>query len=152
MKKYYNLQYEEQMFYHNSISRNSHFPSIIGELDIEKDGLDNCYDCIRFISIVTNYLYVTDNIKDKNNISGEEKDLLLLNIKNIQNEIMEKTNIKKKTIESLNRYLLFLYSSSFKDCKKNKCKFCQLKKGDIFNKRSTSVATNENLYKIIGNT
>jgi hypothetical protein len=51
MRDYDNKQYEEQMFYFNTIIRPALYPH-----DVVGEGLDHCYDCRSEVDILTNYL------------------------------------------------------------------------------------------------
>jgi cap2 methyltransferase len=63
---YSNKKYEEQLFYHNNIRRKAKYNSVLGDVTLEKDGVDNCYDCTSFINIISNYLaFMNSNKKDK---------------------------------------------------------------------------------------
>ncbi len=92
--KYDNRKYEEQCFYHNNVLRKMKYKTLLGELDLTKDLIDNCYDCSSMIVIIQEYLKV---------MSLDYKDKSLINkyIKDIQNKIMfGKYNLLTKTKES----------------------------------------------------
>jgi hypothetical protein len=69
--EYDNSKYEEQLFYHNSINRKKKYPCSLGELSLEKDGIDNCYDCVSCVNIMSEYLTVSGNKTSLNNIISE---------------------------------------------------------------------------------
>ena len=67
MKKYNHTKYEQQMFYHNTIARIKCYKTALGvKLDFMRDGIDNCYDCASFITIIDNYLTAVNWGKDNN--------------------------------------------------------------------------------------
>lgn len=105
---YNNKKYESQMFHHNIIGRYKKYHCILGNnLSIEKDSIDNCYDCISFVSIIELYL---QNTGWKNTDSGYKKEIKRL-ILDIQDNItFGKHDIKSQTINSLNNSLENLYS------------------------------------------
>lgn len=69
--KLYKLdEYENQLYYHNRILRASVYPY---KENIK--GLDHCYDCAAFVSLIRNYIYKYRKI-EKRNINNLIKDIL----------------------------------------------------------------------------
>jgi hypothetical protein len=126
--KYDNKQYEHACFYHNSINRNCKYITELGELNLESDGLDNCYDCSSFITIVSNYIKTT----------GSKKNILDL-IKSIEHEIMQgKYTIKDKTLDYFNETFSLFHKKVVNKCSNelcNKCKYVDLN-NVLINKKS----------------
>lgn len=59
MKLYNDLEYEEQMFYFNTVTRVQYY-----QHDVEKvPGLCHCYDCASEVYILTKYLKIVKNVK-----------------------------------------------------------------------------------------
>jgi hypothetical protein len=56
--EYDNKQYESACFYHNTVTREKKYTCKLGKLNIGRDKLDNCYDCVSFVNIMENYLKV----------------------------------------------------------------------------------------------
>jgi hypothetical protein len=79
--KYDNRKYEEQLFYHNYFSRTNHFnhPKFPDTYNLTDHHFDNCYDCMKMITIVDEYLTV-------NKKSNKQKDIINL-MKTIQQKI-----------------------------------------------------------------
>lgn len=119
--KYDNQQYEEACFYHNTVNRDKKY-SIIGEsdLDLNTDGLDNCYDCMRFYLILKDYLNAF-------NKPATHTDILAL-ADSIQKTIAKHSKytqtIKSQTIKEFKRRDDILQRSKYKPCGDKKCKVC----------------------------
>lgn len=92
MVEYDNRKYEEQCFYHNQERRGHHFnhPKFKGTYHIEHDGFDNCYDCMKMITLIDEYLTMSKK-------PNSEADIRKF-IKVIEKEIsQEKRNIYSET-------------------------------------------------------
>ena len=107
--KYDNTKYENQLFYHNTVSRYKLYDCVLGKLSLEHDHLDNCYDCVSFISIVEDYLKLMKQRVDKTSIYTL--------VQEIQNKITHIHNIYSQTIRNFNEYMKVLGTYTFK--KKN---------------------------------
>ena len=130
---YDNRQYEEQMFYHNTVIRNMRF-DLIGDLNIVDNGVDCCYDCTSMIKILSDWLGTTDR-----------KAVLDL-VSEVQNEItFGRNNILSETSKSLNDMLDGLHRQCFTDCNQPRCDFCLAKNTDyrLENVKGRSRATNQ---------
>lgn len=103
---YDNRKYEEQCFYHNQERRGQCFnhPKFPNKnYSIEKDGFDNCYDCIKMITLIDEYLTL---IKKPN----QESDIRKF-IKVIEKEISQgKRNIRSETKRTFDQALLLANS------------------------------------------
>jgi hypothetical protein len=107
--KYDNKKYESQLFHHNTVMRYVLYDCVLGELDLEHDHLDNCYDCVSFINIVEEYLrYMKQDIN---------KETIYHLVQEIQNNITHVHNIYSQTIRSFNEYMTVFSKVCFK--KKN---------------------------------
>ena len=150
MINYDNKKYEEQCFYHNNVMRKKHYSCLLGdELTLEKDSIDNCYDCVSLVSILDRYLFATNWLGTKNQRISHIKHL----VNELQNNItFAKHNILSQTIKSLNFYIENIYENSHIDCKNDKCEI-KINNGtrrylnDKHQKKS--VATEEALMKAI---
>jgi len=109
--EYDNKTYEEQLFYHNNIARKKKYSTILDgkrELNLEKDHVDNCYDCARFIGIIEEYYRVVKGISDEDELKANVHDLVY----SIQNEIVRGKNILTETQASFAFYKKRMYADS----------------------------------------
>ena len=96
---YDNMKYESNLFYHNTINRMKKYDCILGDLDLKKDHLDNCYDCVCFVKIVEEYIKISNpSIKQE-----ELKQKTYKLVQDIQNKITGIHNIYIQTINQLNK-------------------------------------------------
>lgn len=111
---YDNKQYEDACFYHNVIGRNKYYNTKLGKLSIEKDGIDNCYDCASLIYILSQYLKLgTNDISLKKLIAQ------------VQNKITFGAHtIKSQTIRYFNETIEHLKRSQYILCNNKKCNTC----------------------------
>ncbi len=137
---YDNTQYEEQLFHHNTIERNQCHEHVLGDVSIEKDGIDNCYDCAAFVHIVSEYIKTSGSSKTVEDMIVE-----------LQREIMNgKYTIKSRTVESIDTYLKLVRKEIYYPCKNSKCEVCGNAKkeiGRIRFKGKRSKATVDNFNK-----
>ena len=112
--QYDNKIYESACFHHNIINRELSYNNILGDLSLEKDGLDNCYDCVSFIKIVEDY--------------NKFRNLPISNIKilinSIQKEITGDTDICNNTIKYFNETLGNFKKNAYYACNNRKCTLC----------------------------
>ena len=101
MIEYDNTKYESNLFYHNTISRFQKFHCILGNLDLKKDHLDNCYDCVSFVHIAEDYL----KLKYPNIKHADLKQKTYKLVQDVQNEITNRHNIYSQTVRSLNEFI-----------------------------------------------
>lgn len=120
MKKYSSIIYEEQMFYHNTVARNSRY-DVIGELSLHEDGLCNCYDCSAFISIIREYLYTIKNVDASANVVKKIADMF-------SKSIAPGKDMITQTTAGINRNWAFMFFRSYKLCDERTCKYCVLGK------------------------
>lgn len=113
---YDNVAYEEQMFYHNTVNRYKSYKCILGDLDLERDHLDNCYDCVSFINIVTKYLQLMKK--------PVNKDTIYKLVVEIQTNITHVHNIYSQTIRSFNEFVKVFSNVCFKT-NGSVCEMCQ---------------------------
>jgi hypothetical protein len=85
---YNNKDYEQLLFYHNTVIRKNEY-DLIGKLNFKQDGLCNCYDCTSFIVIVNSYMELTEKMS---NDIRENREIILEKIK----EVIINTNKKTK--------------------------------------------------------
>jgi hypothetical protein len=115
LKDYDNKQYESACFYHNSVVREKKYNCKLGKLNLERDNLDNCYDCVSFIIIMEKYLKIT----------GRKITLLRQIIAEVQSEIsFHKSNIKIKTINYYNKTFDIFKKLCYLACSDKNCKVC----------------------------
>ena len=111
---YDNKTYESACFNHNVINRELYYDNILGDLSLDKDGLDNCYDCVSFIKIVENY--------------NKLRNLPISNIKilinSIQKEITGNTDIYNQTLKYFNDTLGDFKKNAYFRCNNKKCRDC----------------------------
>jgi hypothetical protein len=94
--EYDNKQYENACFYHNTVTREMYHKTKLGDLNLERDGLDNCYDCTSFIHIMSEYLKLTK----------KSQSLLVSLLQKVQYKIsFGQDNIKNKTIYDIDSTL-----------------------------------------------
>jgi cap2 methyltransferase len=127
---YDNKLYEELLFYHNNVVRKHKFDSIFGDkLNITDDGIDNCFDCIRFLNLCKDYVLLDDKYHFNTNFDEDSKELSdgqRSRIKKLVRDIQEKivhikgTNILSKTIINHNKNLEIFYSDWSVSGKSNK--------------------------------
>jgi len=117
--RYNNAKYENQLFYHNKISRNLYYDNILGELNIQRDGICNCYDCVSLINIIKQYLEI---VHDQKNI--DKKELYKLIIDNIK-FINGRYSVLTKTIDNFNHVINVVLSNIYIKCNKKKCNVCR---------------------------
>jgi hypothetical protein len=112
--QYDNKAYESACFHHNIINRELYYDNILGDLSLEKDGLDNCYDCVSFIKIVEEY--------------NKFRSLPISNIKtlinSIQKEITGDTDIYNNTVKYFNDTLGNFKKNAYYACNNRKCRSC----------------------------
>lgn len=113
---YDNIAYEEQLFYHNTVNRYKSYKCILGDLDLERDHLDNCYDCVSFINIVTKYLQLMKK--------PVNKDTIYKLVVEIQTNITHTHNIYSQTIRSFNEFVKMFSNVCFKT-NGSVCEMCQ---------------------------
>ena len=58
LRNYDNKKYEDACYYHNYVTRNQTFQTALGCLNLQRDGLDMCYDCASFIHVMLDYMKV----------------------------------------------------------------------------------------------
>ena len=139
--EYDNKQYENACFYHNTVTREMNYMTKLGKLNLERDGLDNCYDCISFINIMLEYTTVR-NIK-----ICELRNL----ITEVQHEIsFGRNSIKTLSIKWFNSGFDKFKKMSYFGCADDRCERCQndIKEVDVC-ARGISIATIENEEKAI---
>ena len=112
--QYDNKKYESACFHHNIINRELSYDNILGDLYLEKDGLDNCYDCVSFIKIVEDY----------NKLRGLPVSNIKILINSIQKEITGDTDICNNTIKYFNETLGNFKKNAYFACNNNKCREC----------------------------
>ncbi len=139
MIEYNNKLYEDEMFYHNGVTRrkyytyeskNVHFDRV---LDLKTDGVCNCYDCIGFVHLVDNYLNITEKLR----VARYAPDSLytpfrnsnaqtIINLINyIQNEIVgNDLNIYERTIKTLNDSAKIIARYLYHRCSNKTCQIC----------------------------
>ncbi len=118
---YDNTKYEEQLFHHNTIERNQCHEHVLGNVNIETDGIDNCYDCAAFIHIISEYI----------NTTGSNKTVADMVVE-LQREIMNgKYTIKSRTIESIDTYLKLVRKEIYYPCRDKNCSICGNAKKEI---------------------
>ena len=116
--EYDNTQYENRCYYHNTVNRSKKYNCVLGkDLDILKDGIDNCYDCVSFVHIAEDYLKLKDKIDNKE--YKLDKTRIKKMIRDIQNEITKKGNIYTHTIKNIND-LLGYYVNNLNTIEHNK--------------------------------
>lgn len=139
--KYNNKQYEDACFYHNTVSRDLCYNTKLGKLSLERDGLDNCYDCASFIKIMEEYVnYRKLPLTKIRSLIGD-----------IQKEIsFGKSSVKLHTVKWFNTTFDKFKKLTYKRCKDDKCTKCQ-NAVEIVDPtaRGLSVATIENEEKAI---
>ena len=117
-----------------------HYDCELGELSLEKDGIDNCYDCVAFVNIIRNYLNITNSKKDIKKLIDE-----------IQYEIsFHKFNIKTQTQTYFKDHIQNLRKYRWQPCGDSQCDVCPSGAGyeRVINK-GFSKATLENEKKYI---
>ena len=136
MKKYNHTKYEQQMFYHNTIARIKCYKTALGvKLDFMRDGIDNCYDCASFITIIDNYLTAVD-WKDNSDIASESKtssnniarkhEIRRL-INDLQNNItFGKHTIYSQTVKHFNSHLDMMQRAAYVKCNNKSCTICSM--------------------------
>jgi len=136
MIKYDNTKYEEACFKHNTIYRKMSYNTTLGNsLDLQKDGLDNCYDCARYISVMEDYIKLTKSTTPlKQLLQDVEK-----NITNLHYNIAKHTIVYYQTL--LRGYQKKLYYS----CGNKLCKLCGSNKKH-HKKNSKATLENEEKY------
>lgn len=112
--KYNNKKYEEACFYHNTISRSMKYPCKLGNLDMSRDGIDNCYDCVSFVVIVEDYIKATGS---KSSIRAIIKDIL-------SNITFGKHTVLSQTVSYFNKTLDMFRRSCYSRCADMKCEIC----------------------------
>lgn len=117
--KYSHTTYEEQMYYHNQITRKSRYKCDFGELDLTDHGIDNCYDCISLVNILDDYLKL-DVMKIE--LRDLIKDVQLNVIKNKSNNNL--SPIANRTIMSFDFILSNLLRICYMRCGKKNCQTC----------------------------
>jgi len=131
--KYDHSKYEEQCYYHNTVNRCKWYPTILGELTLKKDSVDNCYDCASFIKIIENYLKARDmNRPNQNSSNAQYKNEIRQLLDEIQYHSNKSSqNIYTQTIKSFNEILDYIYIRLHAFCDKSKCQlYCQQRKKD----------------------
>lgn len=139
IREYDNVQYEDACYYHNTVIKEKKYACKLGNLNLSRDTLDNCYDCASFVYIMEQYITVM----------GLKMTGLRQLIKDVQFEIsFGKSNIYSKTVkyftESFDKFKRFCYIQ----CGNKKCKICAsgMKPSDPISK-GFSRATIENEKK-----
>jgi hypothetical protein len=139
--KYDNQQYENACFYHNAELRSLIYKSPLGVTMIDRDGIDNCYDCVSMILILAEYLRAV-----KQPITNL-RNLVLLVQKSIT---YGKHNIKSQTIKYFNNTLTKFKKFSYVICNNTNCNTCGINEKHIDHTASgISKATIENEEKYV---
>jgi hypothetical protein len=114
LKLYSNRKYEEACFYHNSVSRQMYYPSKLGNLNIQRDGIDNCYDCVAFAHIAEEYIAC---MQSKLSVRQVVADIQ-------KNTTFGRHNIFSQTVASFNRALDTFRRMCYSKCRNNRCGIC----------------------------
>jgi hypothetical protein len=127
--EYNNTEYESACFCHNTVNRIKHYNNGMSDLSIEKDGIDNCYDCTSFIHIAKEYLLSNIGIYDKSK-----------NIMDFINEIQKniirgERTIKSQTEKQISDMVDMLKRKKYVKCENRKCKVC-MSGADILKNKS----------------
>lgn len=112
--KYNNRQYESACFYHNTVNRLLHHTCKLGNLDLYRDGLDNCYDCVTFVNIVEEYIKATKSEKSPRMIINEI----------VKNITFGKHTILFQTLHYLVKTLDTFRRMCYTTCGNTKCSVC----------------------------
>ncbi len=113
---YDNKRYEDACFYHNTVTRELCYITKLGKLNLERDGIDNCYDCSSFIHIMEKYA------KYRKYSLVKLRELMT----DIQREIsFHRSNIKTHTIKWFNTSFDKFKKLLYKGCDNKKCEMCQ---------------------------
>jgi hypothetical protein len=115
-----------------------HYDCELGELSLEKDGIDNCYDCVAFVNIIRNYLNITNSKKE---------------IKKLINEIQYEISFHKFNIKSQTEWYFLEHAEKLRrllwdPCTDLNCNVCPSGFGK-YKKTARSKATLENEAKYI---
>jgi hypothetical protein len=114
--KYDNTKYESACYYHNTINRERYYNNPLGDLSLETDGIDNCYDCTSMIHILTEYLKLNDKFN---------KEELKKLINDVQKQItFGKHNIRSQTKQYFNEVMDKFKRMQYVPCGNNRCKTC----------------------------
>lgn len=114
LTKYNNKTYEAACFLHNAVNRQMFYPCKLGNLDISRDGIDNCYDCVTFVNIVDGYIKATDS---KKTIRAIIKDIL-------SNITFGKHTILSQTVSYFEKTLDTFRRMCYSTCTNKKCSVC----------------------------
>lgn len=135
---YNNKKYEASCFSHNSVARLLYYPCKLGNLDMSRDGIDNCYDCVSFVNIADDYIKATSSKKTTRAVISD----IIANITFGRHTILSQTaGYFNKTLDTFRR---MCYST----CDNKKCAVCTA--GIIFENplaRGISKATLDNEAK-----
>ena len=131
--QYDNQKYEEACYYFNTITRMKRYKTVLGDLVLQRDGVDMCYDCASFIHIMHEYVKVT----------GKQVKTLPALLKEVQKEIsFGKFNIYTRSMTHFSDSLNELAKLSYIACRNKSCKVCP--NGLKHHHKATSKATIEN--------
>ena len=140
-----NKKYESQCFYHNTVNRKKKYNCSLGNLDISRDGIDNCYDCVSFVHIISEYLRVTGKAPASKIELNREIHRL---IRDVQNNItFGKHSIYSQTVISLAESLDALRSCQVSDYNEPPIKW---KGKSLATKENTAIAVEQAIQRARG--
>ena len=143
-KIYDNKIYEDALYYHNVHGRTKYYDFQMGDLDLERDHVDNCYDCVSFLYIMSQYIQTI-----KPNPYGElTRDSLFAAVKDVQRSITYgRDDLVSKTATSFNDSLKIFRRYVYVPCDNERCDVCR---GDEFvhKKHKVSNAQHHDTVKI----
>ena len=136
---YDNTQYEQHCFYHNTVIKFKYFNHKLGLCTLEKDDIDNCYDCASLVYIANEYLELFN---------------VNITLKKFVNNIISKssvynTNILQKTYKSFEDIIYNVICHVFERCEDETCKICKWCNVDRNKKTFKSNATEENYFNAL---
>jgi hypothetical protein len=133
-KVYDNKIYEDALYYHNVHGRTKYYDFQMGDLDLERDHVDNCYDCVSFLYIMSQYIQTI-----KSNHYGElTRDSLFAAVKDVQRSITYgRDDLVSKTATSFNDSLKIFRRYVYVPCGNEQCDVCR---GDEFVRKGYKVS------------